>query len=190
MSPCARRWPNTKDAMDDIVVESFDRTRHHRADFQCGQPPLDDFLRTLVTQYEKRRLGKTFVAVLAGDPKVIGYYTLAAGAVAFAQTLPPPSMASMGLRPCSTTRSTCIFPSALSTTLLDTGRLRSRRLGERPCPLARLSVAPKLLDSPPLPAKLGLVPVCPRQTRHVCRTAQRAGVPRSPGRREATPKPS
>ena len=36
-----------------------------------------------MSQYEKRRLGKTFVAVLPGEKRVIGYYTLAAGAVAF-----------------------------------------------------------------------------------------------------------
>jgi len=36
-----------------------------------------------VSQYEKRRLGKTFVAVPMDEPRVIGFYTLAAGAVAF-----------------------------------------------------------------------------------------------------------
>ena len=66
-------------------IEPFDKRRHRRSDFQCGVPALDDFLRTFVTQYEKRRLGKTFVAVPSDDAlRVIGYYTLAAGAVAFA----------------------------------------------------------------------------------------------------------
>ena len=49
---------------------------------------MDDFIRSRVSQYEKRRLGKTFVAVPRGEKRVIGYYTLAAGAVAFEQ-LPP-----------------------------------------------------------------------------------------------------
>lgn len=69
--------------MDDIRVEPFDKARHDRAGFHCGQPSLDSFLLTLVTQYEKRRLGKTFVAVRTGDTKVLGYYTLASSAVAF-----------------------------------------------------------------------------------------------------------
>ncbi len=71
-------------AMIEIQIEPYDRTRHKRTGFDCGQPALNDFLRTLVTQYEKRRLGKTFVAVRADEgKKVVGYYTLAAGAVAF-----------------------------------------------------------------------------------------------------------
>lgn len=68
--------------MADWVVEPFGQ-HHERAAFACGKPPLDDFLRARVSQYEKRRLGKTFVAVPTGEKRVIGYYTLAAGAVAF-----------------------------------------------------------------------------------------------------------
>jgi GNAT superfamily N-acetyltransferase len=52
---------------------------HERAEFSCGKPSLDLFLRTLVSQYEKRRLGRTYVAVEAGQLRVAGYYTLAAG---------------------------------------------------------------------------------------------------------------
>jgi predicted N-acetyltransferase YhbS len=37
-----------------------------------------------VSQYEKRKLGKTFVAVRAGDTRVLGYYTLSSGSVPFA----------------------------------------------------------------------------------------------------------
>jgi len=66
-------------------IEPFDKRRHQRSNFQCGVADLDDFLRSFVTQYEKRRLGKTFVAVPLNDAlRVIGYYTLAAGSVAFA----------------------------------------------------------------------------------------------------------
>lgn len=70
--------------MDDIQVEPFDRDRHQRGAFCCGEPLLDEFLRTLVTQYDKRRLGKTFVAVRPGQMAVLGYYTLASSALAFA----------------------------------------------------------------------------------------------------------
>jgi GNAT superfamily N-acetyltransferase len=68
--------------MAEWVVEPLGRT-HQRAEFCCGKAPLDNFVRRLVSQYEKRGLGRTNVAVRPGDPRVWGYYTLAAGAVAF-----------------------------------------------------------------------------------------------------------
>jgi GNAT superfamily N-acetyltransferase len=73
--------------MDDWQIERFDSS-HERAEFCCGKAPLDEFVRTLVSQYEKRGLGRTYVAVLRGQKKVCGYYTLASGAIPFAH-LPP-----------------------------------------------------------------------------------------------------
>jgi GNAT superfamily N-acetyltransferase len=67
----------------DWIVEPLDRT-HERATFSRGSASLDDFLRTLVSQYEKRRLGRTYVAVEADNRRVLGYYTLASGAISFA----------------------------------------------------------------------------------------------------------
>jgi GNAT superfamily N-acetyltransferase len=66
----------------DWVVEALDRT-HNRTAFTSGNAQLDEFLRAFVSQYERRRLGRTFVAVRAGERKVLGYYTLASGAVSF-----------------------------------------------------------------------------------------------------------
>jgi GNAT superfamily N-acetyltransferase len=68
--------------MADWQVEPLDRS-HERDEFACGKAPLDNFLRTLVSQYEKRRLGRTYVAVRPGEKRVCGYYTLASGAVSF-----------------------------------------------------------------------------------------------------------
>jgi GNAT superfamily N-acetyltransferase len=62
------------------VIERLKR-EHQRADFSCGKESLDTFIRTLVTQYERRRLGRTFVATLEGETRVAGYYTLAAGSI-------------------------------------------------------------------------------------------------------------
>jgi len=45
----------------------------------AAKTPLDNFLKTLVSQYEKRRLGRTFVATRRGEKKVCGYYTSSAG---------------------------------------------------------------------------------------------------------------
>ena len=72
--------------MGDWLIERLNKS-HKRIEFCCGKAPLDDFLRTLVSQYEKRHLGRTIVAVQHGDNRVCGYYTLTAGAVSF-QNLP------------------------------------------------------------------------------------------------------
>ncbi len=72
--------------MADWTIEPLGKD-HERSGFSCGRPTLDDFIRTRVSQYEKRRLGRTFVAVPPGANRVLGYYTLATGAVVF-ESLP------------------------------------------------------------------------------------------------------
>lgn len=56
---------------------------HERGEFSCGKAPLDVFIRTQAGQYARKRVGRTFVAVRPDSTKVVGYYTLAASAVAF-----------------------------------------------------------------------------------------------------------
>ena len=68
--------------MADWTIEPFGKD-HDRSTFACEKPSLDEFLRTRVSRYEKRRLGKTFVAVSEGEKRVIGYCPLAAGALMF-----------------------------------------------------------------------------------------------------------
>jgi GNAT superfamily N-acetyltransferase len=67
--------------------EPLDRS-HQRGEFCCGKAPLDEFLRTRVSQYDKRKLGRTYVAVRSDDKRVLGYYTLASSAIPF-ENLPP-----------------------------------------------------------------------------------------------------
>src|SRR6185312_9422734 len=81
--------PSTGNVMADWRIEQLDRS-HNRGEFCCGKAPLDEFLRSLVSQYEKRNLGRTYVAVKEGEEKVYGYYTLASSAVPFAN-VPPKS---------------------------------------------------------------------------------------------------
>lgn len=57
------------------------RASHERADFFSGHAALDNFIQKLAGQYEKRRLGRTFVATAPSDERVAGYYTIAAGAL-------------------------------------------------------------------------------------------------------------
>src|SRR5262249_24635726 len=76
------RRRSSKNVMDNWQIERLDRS-HERGQFCCGQPILDEFLRNLVNQYEKRKLGRTYVAVLPGERRICGYSTLAAGAIPF-----------------------------------------------------------------------------------------------------------
>jgi GNAT superfamily N-acetyltransferase len=67
--------------MAEWVIERLDDS-HARESFCCGKDPLDNFLKNLATQYEKKRIGRTFVATRLGEKKVVGYYTSAAGSFA------------------------------------------------------------------------------------------------------------
>ena len=55
---------------------------HDLSQFQCGEPELDDWLRRRALQNEENGASRTYV-VCAGR-RVVGYYALAAGAVAHA----------------------------------------------------------------------------------------------------------
>lgn len=72
--------------MESWQIERLEQ-RHERGEFACGKEPLDKFLRQLVNQYEKRDLGRTFVAVRPDEKRVLGYYTLASGSISF-QNIP------------------------------------------------------------------------------------------------------
>lgn len=67
---------------DWLIVPMTDT--HERGEFSCGKAPLDVFLQKQAGQYARKRVGRTFVAVRPDSNKVIGYYTLAASAVGFA----------------------------------------------------------------------------------------------------------
>ncbi len=53
---------------------------HNRKDFDCGEPPLNDYLRQYARQHAASNVSRTFVAVSDADPaKILGYYTLSMG---------------------------------------------------------------------------------------------------------------
>src|SRR5437763_5054874 len=80
----SKRLPrSTGAAMGDWIVEPLNKG-HERADFSCGHLSLDDFLKKYASQYARRKLGTTYVAVAAGQPRVVGYYTLAPSHLEFA----------------------------------------------------------------------------------------------------------
>lgn len=53
---------------------------HDLTHFQCGEPTLDDWLRRRALQNEESGASRTYVACMG--QRVVGYYALAAGAVA------------------------------------------------------------------------------------------------------------
>jgi GNAT superfamily N-acetyltransferase len=59
----------------DWEIQRFDRS-HDRSQFDCGIAQLNDWLRRQVSQYEKRDLSRTYVAVPPGMSAVRGYYAI------------------------------------------------------------------------------------------------------------------
>ena len=82
MPPSTRQQLATRLVVADWIIEPLSKS-HDRDGFSCGMPQLDEFIRTRVSQYEERKLGRTFVAIAIDSRKVLGYYTLASGAVSF-----------------------------------------------------------------------------------------------------------
>jgi ribosomal protein S18 acetylase RimI-like enzyme len=72
--------------MDAWVIEKRSG-RHDHAAFTCGNSSLNTFLKTLAGQYEKRGIGRTFVATRPGQAQVLGYYTIASSSLG-ADSLP------------------------------------------------------------------------------------------------------
>lgn len=55
--------------------------KHERTGFDCGQPDLNRYFQTQVTQDVRRRVTNCFVAVETATVAIAGYYTLAAASV-------------------------------------------------------------------------------------------------------------
>lgn len=56
---------------------------HDREAFDCEEASLNDFLKRFARQNDDKGLGKTFVAVLPGENKIYGFYTISSGSVSF-----------------------------------------------------------------------------------------------------------
>lgn len=52
---------------------------HERSNFDCGSPPLNEYIRKYALQNQQNRSARTYVATRGS--RVVGYYTLAAGSV-------------------------------------------------------------------------------------------------------------
>ena len=74
----------------DWRVEALQRD-HDRTWFDCGEPALNEYLARFARQNQESGVARTFVAVRDAEPsRVLGYYSLAVGAIDKAN-LPPPA---------------------------------------------------------------------------------------------------
>jgi GNAT superfamily N-acetyltransferase len=61
--------------------------KHDRNSFDCGHPPINDFLQRYAPQSHESGAAKTFLAIDNADHKtILGFYSLAPGALAYAGT--------------------------------------------------------------------------------------------------------
>ena len=58
-------------------------SQHDLSQFHCGEPTLDEWPRRRALQNEERGASRTYVACI--EKRVVGYYVLAAGAIAHAE---------------------------------------------------------------------------------------------------------
>lgn len=75
-----------------LRVEPFDRGRHDRSGFCCGEPSLDEYLARQATQDVRRAVASLFCLVddngASGRLTIAGYYTLCASSVRL-RDIPP-----------------------------------------------------------------------------------------------------
>ena len=58
---------------------------HDRSLFDCGEESLNVFLKQFARQNDARGLGRTYVAGLPDETRILGYYTLSSGSIAVEQ---------------------------------------------------------------------------------------------------------
>ena len=72
-------------ADQNLIIEPLNNA-HDRANFCCGTPSLDDYLRKQAKQDFKRRISRIFIATTPEAPKhILGYYTLSALSIQLSQ---------------------------------------------------------------------------------------------------------
>jgi Acetyltransferase (GNAT) family. len=62
-----------------LLVQRLDGRHHHRDDFDCGEPSLNQYLRELAVQHHRAGVATTHALIEDDAPsRILGYYTLAA----------------------------------------------------------------------------------------------------------------
>jgi GNAT superfamily N-acetyltransferase len=63
-------------------------SHHVRAEFDCGEPSLSDWLKQQASQFVSRDLAKVYVLVRRDEPRVWGYYAISTCQIRFDE-IPP-----------------------------------------------------------------------------------------------------
>ena len=64
-----------------FVILKFDKALHDRSAFSCGFEPIDNFLKSSLSDQIKQGFVAAWMATTGTDPAVLGFYTLGALAV-------------------------------------------------------------------------------------------------------------
>lgn len=61
-----------------LVIARFDKALHDRSAFSCGFGPIDNFLKSSLSEQTRSGMVTAWIATAEGDPAVLGFYTLGA----------------------------------------------------------------------------------------------------------------
>ena len=64
-----------------LTIAKFDKALHDRSAFSCGFAPIDNFLKSSLSDQIKAGMVTAWIATAGDDPAVLGFYTLGAMAV-------------------------------------------------------------------------------------------------------------
>ncbi|MEK6288361.1 MAG: GNAT family N-acetyltransferase [Acidobacteriota bacterium] len=65
-----------------LIIERLS-SHHDRSEFDCGVGELNVYLQKYASQHQRKGVGRTYVATEDDPERVLGYYTISAGAVDF-----------------------------------------------------------------------------------------------------------
>lgn len=61
-----------------LIIAKFDKALHDRSAFSCGFGPIDNFLKSSLSDHVRNGFVTAWMATTEGDPAVLGFYTLGA----------------------------------------------------------------------------------------------------------------
>jgi GNAT superfamily N-acetyltransferase len=64
-----------------LTIRRFEKALHDRSAFSCGRKPIDNFLKSSLSESVKDGMVAAYMATAEGAPSVVGFYTLSAMAV-------------------------------------------------------------------------------------------------------------
>lgn len=69
-----------------MEIITFDKTKHDRKSFDCGNAELNNYLKCISGQHEKKDISRTYVLFSEQNPSQIkGYYTIALAQVSLSE---------------------------------------------------------------------------------------------------------